>query len=184
MDNPQIEVQEITKSEFDPDIMAKQLAGSLERGFHFRRSSYSLLRQIMKAGALGCEIGICGKVSGGRSRTEKFKEGYIKHCGDTADKYVKESVTQATLKAGVLGIRVKITPPMEGLFNELRLTEPKPKAEDKKPEKIDEKADKEREMQEKAGKGNKKPEKKEDSKKEASESKDHKSKPEKKEDKK
>ena len=69
MDNPQIEIQEITKPEYDPDIMAKQLAGTLERGIHFRRSAYGLVRQIMNAGALGCEIVICGKVSGGNMRS-------------------------------------------------------------------------------------------------------------------
>jgi len=137
MDNPQIEVQEITKPEFDPDIMAKQLAGTLERGIHFRRASYGLVRQIMNSGALGCEITICGKVSGGRSRTEKFKQGYIKHCGDTADKYVKTSVTQAKLKAGVLGIKVKVTPPMTGRFNELQIVEAKPEAPETKEEKVE-----------------------------------------------
>jgi|TARA_Y100000310_G_C20685603_1_gene818730 small subunit ribosomal protein S3 len=132
MDNPQIEVQEISKGEFDPNIMANQLAGTLERGIHFRKSSYSLVRQIMGAGALGVQIGICGKVSGGRSRMEKFKEGYIKHCGDTADKYVKTAVTQAKLKAGVLGINVKITPPMSGRFGELAIVEKKPEPAEKK----------------------------------------------------
>jgi len=137
MDNPQIEVQEISKPEFDPDIMAKQLAGTIERGIHFRRASYGLLRQIMNSGVLGCQITICGKVSGGRSRTEKFKQGYIKHCGDTADKYVKTAVTQAKLKAGVLGITVKVTPPMIGRFNELQIIEVKPEELETKKEKVE-----------------------------------------------
>lgn len=131
IDNPQIEVQEIAKPNLDPEIMVKQLASTLERGIHFRRAAYSMVKQIMGSGALGVEIDISGKVSGDRRRTEKFKDGYIKYCGETALKYVKIAKTQAKLKAGVFGIKVKITPPATGLsrFDELRLLEPKPKEE-------------------------------------------------------
>ncbi len=182
IDNPQIEVKEIAKPEYDPTIMATQLAGTLERGIHFRRSSYGLVRQIMKSGALGCEITICGKVSGGRTRTEKFKAGYIKHCGDTADKYVKNAVTQAKLKAGVLGIKVKITPPVTGAsrFNQLELIKAKP--EEPKEEKKEEPIEKKEQVKEKKQES-KKEEKKEKPK--ASKSKtDKKEKKEKKPDKK
>jgi small subunit ribosomal protein S3 len=133
IENPQIEVQEVTVPELDPEIMSKQLAGTLERGIHFRRAAYSMIQSIMKAGALGVQLEISGKISGSRARKEKFKAGYIKHCGETANLYVKEATTQAYLKPGVIGIKVKIVPPSEsGLFKELNIKEIVQKPEEKK----------------------------------------------------
>jgi len=78
----------------------------------------------MKAGAEGVEIILSGKLSGSRGRTEKFKKGYIKHCGETADLFVKEGQTDVFLKAGAVGIRVKIAPPSETFFNRLQFKNP------------------------------------------------------------
>jgi small subunit ribosomal protein S3 len=122
IDNPQIEVQEVGSPQLDANIMAKQLALSLEKGIHFRRASYSMIREIMNAGALGAQIEITGKISGSRARNEKFKQGFIKHCGKTAEN-VDEGIAEAVLKAGKLGIKVKITPPGENLFRDLRYKE-------------------------------------------------------------
>ena len=139
MDNPQVEVEEVSVPEFNPAIMARQLAGMLERGLHFRRAAYSMVKQIMNAGAVGVQIEITGKISGSRARNEKFKKGYIKHCGETARLYVKESTAQAVKKAGVLGIKIKITPPQERLFNELSLhKKPEVTVEEKKKEEKEE----------------------------------------------
>jgi len=137
LEKPQLEVEEVSVPEFNPDLMVRQLASTLERGIHFRRASYSMVRQIMRKGALGVQIEVSGKLSGTRARREKFKEGYIKHCGETANLYVKEATTQANLKPGVVGIKIKITPPMKLLFNELKLQElkeEKPKTGEKKEE--------------------------------------------------
>ena len=118
IDNPQIEVQEVNSPQLNASIMAKRLALSLEKGIHFRRASYSTLRGIMQSGALGAQIEITGKMSGSRSRNEKFKKGFIKHCGKTAEN-VDTGIAEATLKAGKIGIKVKITPPGENLFKDL-----------------------------------------------------------------
>ncbi len=80
--NPQIEVQEVENPNLNAQIMAEKLANALERGWHFRRAGHSTVRRIMDNGARGCQVIISGKLTGQRHRTEKFKEGHIKYCGE------------------------------------------------------------------------------------------------------
>ena len=77
LDNPQIEVKEVSVPELNPKIMAYKIANMLQRGMHFRRVAYSNIRRIMAAGAQGVEITISGKIRGARSAVAKFDEGSI-----------------------------------------------------------------------------------------------------------
>ncbi|MHB8586014.1 MAG: 30S ribosomal protein S3 [Thermoplasmatota archaeon] len=108
LDNPQIEVQEDPNPALNSQIMAQKLAEALERGWHFRRAGHSTLRRIMESGARGCLIKISGKLTGGRSRSEKFKDGHIKYCGDTALRYMHRGYAVAKKKLGVIGVSVWI----------------------------------------------------------------------------
>ncbi|QLH75350.1 MAG: 30S ribosomal protein S3 [Methanomassiliicoccales archaeon] len=110
-DNPQIEVQEVDNPNLNAQIMAEKLAFALERGWHFRRAGHSTVRRIMDNGARGCLIVLSGKLSGERHRTEKFKEGYIKYCGDSRLKFIKTGFAVAKLKPGVIGVKVEIMDP-------------------------------------------------------------------------
>jgi small subunit ribosomal protein S3 len=65
----------------------------------------------MEAGALGAEIVLSGKVTGARSRVEKFNRGYIKHNGEPAEDIVDSGVGVAVMKLGTIGVQVKIIPP-------------------------------------------------------------------------
>ena len=107
-DNPQIEVQEVPNASLNAQIMAEKLAFSLERGWHFRRAGHSTVRRIMDSGARGCYIIVAGKLSGQRHRTEKFKEGNIKFCGDTKAQFIEHGYAIAKLKMGVIGVTVEI----------------------------------------------------------------------------
>lgn len=111
IDNPQIEVNELQVPELNAQVMAENIASSLERGIHFRRAAYMALRRIMEAGARGAQIEISGKLTGERAKSVKFTDGYLKHCGDPAIMYVKKGVAQAAPKPGILGVKVKIMPP-------------------------------------------------------------------------
>ena len=113
VENPQVEVAEVLVPEFNPGIMAQQLVQSLENGVHFRRACHNMLSQIMRKGALGAMIIISGKMSGARARSERFKAGYIRYCGEPTLEYVKEATTYASLKPGMLGVKVKIMPPID-----------------------------------------------------------------------
>ena len=102
-ENPQIEVASL-----NAQIMAEKLAFSLERGWHFRRAGHSTVRRIMDAGARGCHIIVAGKLTGQRHRTEKFKEGYIKFCGEPKANFIDHGYAVAKLKMGVIGVTVEI----------------------------------------------------------------------------
>jgi len=109
--NPQIEVQEVENANLNAQIMAEKLAFSLERGWHFRRAGHSTVRRVMDAGARGCHVILAGKLSGQRKRTEKFKEGYIKFCGEPRTLFVERGYAVAKLKMGIIGVTVEIMRP-------------------------------------------------------------------------
>lgn len=136
LDNPQIEIQEAGgAASINAQIMAEKLAEALERGWHFRRAGHSTVRRIMGAGARGCQIVIAGKLTGSRHRTEKFTEGHIKYCGETAKEVMDRGFAVAKLKAGVLGVKVGIMKPDTTLPHEIKIIVPKKDEEKKKDEK-------------------------------------------------
>ncbi|GAA0193086.1 30S ribosomal protein S3 [Halobaculum roseum] len=111
MDDPQIDVQEVDEPDLNAKIVADRLANALERGWYFRRAGHTTIDRIMDAGALGAEIVLSGKVTGARSRVEKFNRGYIKHNGEPAEDVVDEGQGVAVMKLGTIGVTVKIIPP-------------------------------------------------------------------------
>lgn len=121
LDNPQIEVAESENPSLNPQIMAQKLAEALERGWHFRRAGHSTLRRIMDAGAKGCLITIAGKLTGGRKRTEKFLDGHIKWCGDTALEFMDKGYATAKKKLGIIGCTVAIMRPDAVLPDEVTI---------------------------------------------------------------
>lgn len=110
-ENPGIEVTEVANPNLSAQIMAEKLAFSLERGWHFRRAGHSTVRRIMESGARGCQVVIAGKLTGQRHRTEKFKDGYIKFCGEPKIQFIETGFTVARLKQGVIGVTVEIMAP-------------------------------------------------------------------------
>ena len=110
IENPQIDVEEVRNPELNAQIMAERLANALEKGQHYRRAGYGLLRRIMRTGAEGCEIVISGKITSQRARYQKMRQGIIKRCGEPV-RDLSYGIAHAKLKAGILGIRVKILPP-------------------------------------------------------------------------
>jgi small subunit ribosomal protein S3 len=123
LDNPQLDVQEIEIPELNAQIMAQRLANALERGWYFRKAGQSTLQRVMDAGALGCEVILAGKLTGPRSRSEKFLAGYIKHCGKPAEELVTRGYAVAKRKLGIIGVKVLIVPPGVKLPDDIRLME-------------------------------------------------------------
>jgi small subunit ribosomal protein S3 len=122
--NPQIEVQEVDNPNLNAQIMAEKLANALERGWHFRRAGHSTVRRIMDAGARGCQVIIAGKLTGQRHRTEKFKEGHIKYCGQAKLNFMHQGFAGAKLKPGVIGVTVQIMDPRAKLPDEVEIIPP------------------------------------------------------------
>jgi small subunit ribosomal protein S3 len=143
VDNPQIEIQEAGSSaSLNAKIMAEKLAEALERGWHFRRAGHSTVKRIMDAGAKGCQVVIAGKLTGERHRTEKFTEGHIKFCGETAKQVMDVGYASAKLKVGIFGIKVRIMRPDSKLPDEIKI---KPREEEKPKEKVVEKVEEKKE---------------------------------------
>jgi small subunit ribosomal protein S3 len=111
LDDPQIDVQEVDEPDLNARIVADRLANALERGWYFRKAGHTTIDRIMDAGALGAEIVLSGKVTGARSRVEKFNRGYIKHNGEPAQEIVDEGQGVAVMKLGTIGVTVRIIPP-------------------------------------------------------------------------
>ncbi|WP_227133677.1 30S ribosomal protein S3 [Halorubellus salinus] len=111
LEDPQIDVQEVDEPDLNARIVADRLANALERGWYFRKAGHTTLERIMDAGALGAEIVLSGKVTGARSRVEKFNDGYIKHNGEPAEEVVDHGQGVAVMKLGTIGVDVKIIPP-------------------------------------------------------------------------
>ncbi|PSQ44844.1 30S ribosomal protein S3 [Halobacteriales archaeon SW_7_68_16] len=111
LDDPQVDVQEVDEPDLNARIVADRLANALERGWYFRKAGHTTLERIMDAGALGAEIVLSGKLTGQRSRVEKFNDGYIKHNGEPAEEIVDHGQGVAVMKLGTIGVDVKIIPP-------------------------------------------------------------------------
>jgi small subunit ribosomal protein S3 len=111
LEDPQVDVQEVEEPDLNARIVADRLANALERGWYFRKAGHTTIDRIMEAGARGAEIVLSGKVTGARSRVEKFNRGYIKHNGEPAEEIVDHGVGTAVMKLGTIGVQVKIIPP-------------------------------------------------------------------------
>src|SRR6056297_2761413 len=123
LDDPQIDVQEVDEPDLNARIVADRLANALERGWYFRKAGHTTIDRIMDAGALGAEIVLSGKVTGARSRVEKFNRGYIKHNGEPAEDVVDEGQGVAVMKLGTIGVTVKIIPPGAELPDDFAINE-------------------------------------------------------------
>ncbi len=106
--NPQIDVQRIENQFLDPHVVAQNIAKQLERGTNHKRLGEFYVSRIMQSGAVGCELVMAGKLSGQRSRTERFSAGYLKKCGDPAQKDVLKGFALANPKLGNIGVKVSI----------------------------------------------------------------------------
>lgn len=111
LDDLSIDVQEVETPDLSAPIVASKLANSLERGWYFRRAGQTTIENIMEEGAQGAEIIFSGKLTGARSRVEKFNRGYIKHNGEPAENLVDHGQGRAIMPLGSIGVDVKIVPP-------------------------------------------------------------------------
>jgi small subunit ribosomal protein S3 len=123
LEDPQVDVQEVEEPDLNARIVADRLANALERGWYFRKAGHTTIDRIMEAGALGAEIVLSGKVTGARSRVEKFNRGYIKHNGEPAEEIVDHGIGTAVVQLGTIGVQVKIIPPDAELPDDFEIYE-------------------------------------------------------------
>lgn len=112
LDNPHLEIREIKEPRLDAQLVADEIALSLERQgpLRFKVVAYKMLQEIRRAGALGAEIVLSGRLPSERAKRWRFAEGYLKKTGDPA-RVVDRAQSQAVTIPGVVGIQVSILPP-------------------------------------------------------------------------
>ncbi len=108
LENPQIDVKSIRSADLDANIVAKKIATALESGYNYKKIGNVMLKRVMGAGAIGCEIIVAGKLGGSKGRMGKFNDGYLKHCGQPAKELVNHGFKEASTRPGKIGIKVKI----------------------------------------------------------------------------
>ncbi len=126
LENPQIEIVEVKDIYLDARIVAERIAATLERfgTKRFKAVLYKTMQQVMRAGALGVEIVLSGKVPSQRARSWRVFTGYLKKCGYIAQHDVRKAKAEAVLKSGVVGIQVRIMPPIKLPYHIQVLDEP------------------------------------------------------------
>ncbi|MBU0907585.1 MAG: 30S ribosomal protein S3 [Nanoarchaeota archaeon] len=124
LDNPHIEIVEITEPMLDAQLVADEIAVMLERkgSLKFKVIAYKTLQQIVRAGALGTEITLAGKLPSDRARTWRFTQGYLMKTGEPA-KIVDRAQSQAVTIAGVVGVSVAILRPDAILSDRIKIDE-------------------------------------------------------------
>src|SRR3989344_2299588 len=124
LENLHLEIDEIKQPEFDAQIIADEIALSLERfgPLKFKVVAYKALEKIMRAGALGAELKLSGKLPGARARTWRFSQGYLKKTGESAN-VVDRAQSRAETKPGTVGIKTAILSPYAILKDKITIDE-------------------------------------------------------------
>ena len=108
VESPQIEVKEVDNPDLNPQVVARKIALSLEKGWSYRKAGNTSLRRIIDSGTRGVMIRIGGKISGERARSQKFMFGSIKYSGEPARSGMENGFAAAKLKLGIIGVSVKM----------------------------------------------------------------------------
>ncbi len=116
MENPHIEISEVTNQYLDAKNVADETALALERfgSIRFKIIAYKMLERIKGAGALGAEIRLSGKLPSERAKSWRFAFGYLKKTGDVT-RVVSRAEIGAQTVPGVIGVKVAIMPPDTGV---------------------------------------------------------------------
>lgn len=124
LENPHIEIKEINNPLFDAQLVADDIAMALERmgNLKFKVIAYKKLQEIMKAGALGCELRLSGKLPSERAKSWRFSEGYLKKSGESS-KEVDRAQATALTKLGISGIKVAIMSPEKRIYDQIQISD-------------------------------------------------------------
>ncbi len=125
LENPQLEIEEITSPSLDSAVVGERIVKNLERfgTARFKKIAHQALENVMGAGALGIEVLISGKIPGARAKTWRFWQGYMKKSGSVAQRDVDICKTFANLKAGTVGVVVMILRPDTPLPDDVSFVE-------------------------------------------------------------
>ena len=111
LENPQVEVAEILEPEFDAQAVADNIAMALENlgPLSFKLIAYREIERMVRAGALGAEIRLSGRLPSERAKSWRFAFGYLKKTGETTN-IVNKAKAVAFTQPGTVGVKVYIVP--------------------------------------------------------------------------
>ncbi|MDO5018675.1 MAG: 30S ribosomal protein S3 [Lagierella massiliensis] len=102
-----INVEEVKRPDLDAQLVAENIAASLERRVSFRRAMKQAIQRSMRAGAKGVKTSVSGRVGGAdMARTEGYSEGTIPLQTLRAD--ISYGFAEADTTYGKLGVKVWI----------------------------------------------------------------------------
>lgn len=124
MENPHVDIEEISKPEFDAQLVADDIALTLERfgSMKYKAAAYKALSKIKAAGALGAELRLSGRLPSERAKSWRFAFGYLKKTGDTAS-IVDRAEAVAKTTQGVVGIKASILSPDVEMHDQIHVDE-------------------------------------------------------------
>lgn len=100
-----VNVEEIKNQDLDAQLVAENIADSLERRVAFRRAMKQAIQRTMRAGALGIKTAVSGRLGGAdMARTEGYSEGTIPLQTLRAD--IDYGFAEADTTYGKLGVKV------------------------------------------------------------------------------
>ena len=108
-----VEPERLKKFLLDAELISqKDFDKALEAKGNAKQAIRMGLKEIMSAGALGAEVICGGKIvgKGGKAKTIKVRDGYLKKSGHSM-KLVKKAKYTAHTKSGAIGVVVKILHP-------------------------------------------------------------------------
>ena len=100
-----LEIKEIKSPDIDAYLVARNIAGQIERRVSYRRAMKRAIQQATRQGALGIKIEVAGRLAGAEmARTVWLREGQVPLQTIRAD--VDFSRTTAKTQYGIIGIKV------------------------------------------------------------------------------
>jgi len=93
---------------------AESLRFKLVNQLPVRRAAMGVIRFVMESGGKGCEVIVSGKIRGQRGKTMKFRDGYMIKSGAARKMFVDECNRHVYLRAGCIGVKVRIMQPVDG----------------------------------------------------------------------
>jgi small subunit ribosomal protein S3 len=100
-----INVVEVRRPELDAQLVAKSIAGQLERRIMFRRAMKRAVGNAMRLGALGIKVNVAGRLNGAEiARSEWYREGRVPLHTLRAD--IDYGFAEAKTTYGIIGVKV------------------------------------------------------------------------------
>lgn len=102
-----LNIEEIRKPELDANLVARSIAGQLERRIMFRRAMKRAVSSALRLGAKGIKVSVAGRLGGAEiARREVYREGRVPLHTFRAD--IDYGTAIAKTAYGIIGVKVWI----------------------------------------------------------------------------